>query len=131
MDEDTKQLEESKEPPLRSQAVVREGHDPVPADGGHAAQLLYVRSVVSEKSPWDLGNYQEDGRVFPHHSTFDQFFDDQKFEAYRRLGTCAARNAMEMAGSTGATDDNGAHLVQPRTYSATGKLKLELEPDEV
>jgi hypothetical protein len=58
--------------------------------------LIYVRSVVSQASPWDLQEYQVVDGVFPHHSTFDQFFDDQKFEAYRRLGMCAAQSAIEL-----------------------------------
>jgi hypothetical protein len=58
--------------------------------------LIYVRSALSESSPWDLQEYQVVDGVFPHHSTFDQFFDDQKFEAYRRLGMCAAQSAMDL-----------------------------------
>ena len=59
--------------------------------------LIYVRSSVSDASPWDLREYQTVDGIFPHHSTFDQFFDDQKFEAYRRLGMCAAASAFTLA----------------------------------
>jgi hypothetical protein len=59
--------------------------------------LIYVRSSVSDASPWDLREYQVVDGLFPHHSTFDQFFDDQKFEAYRRLGLCAAASAYALA----------------------------------
>jgi hypothetical protein len=68
--------------------------------------LIYVRSTVSDSSPWDLREYQVVDGIFPHHSTFDQFFDDQKFEAYRRLGLCAAASAYALAHepvATGAT----------------------------
>ncbi len=56
--------------------------------------LYYVRSVIAENSAWDLRQYREEDLVFPNHSTIDQFFDDQKFEAYRRLGACAAKAAL-------------------------------------
>ncbi len=59
--------------------------------------LIYVRSSVSDASPWDLREYQVVDGLFPHHSTLDQFFDDQKFEAYRRLGLCAAASAYALA----------------------------------
>jgi hypothetical protein len=108
MDDEAKHLAESKEPPLRSKAVCARGTIRYPG-AGEPGQLFYVRSVVTEDSPWDLANYQEDG-VFPHHSTFDQFFDDQKFEAYRRLGMWAATSALGMTAGRAAT--NGAATLQ-------------------
>jgi hypothetical protein len=82
--------------------------------------LVYVRSVVSDTSPWDLQEYQVVDGVFPHHSTFDQFFDDQRFEAYRRLGMCAAGSAMELqptaaikVGGRFVTQAPPVHIEQP------------------
>jgi hypothetical protein len=57
--------------------------------------LIYVRSVLAENSAWDLRLYRDEDMIFPNHSTLDQFFDDQKFEAYRRLGKCAATAALQ------------------------------------
>jgi hypothetical protein len=95
-------------------------------------RLFYVRSVVSDESPWDLRSFQLEDGIFPHDSTFDQFFTDQKFEAYRRLGTCAAEQALIMAKpSPPAKDDTvTALVVQAPKYTASGKLKLEFEPEE-
>jgi Patatin-like phospholipase len=95
-------------------------------------RLFYARSLVSDESPWDLRSFQLEDGIFPHDSTFDQFFTDQKFEAYRRLGTCAADQAMAMATAAVpvATDTTTAVIVQAPKYAATGKLKLEFEPDE-
>jgi hypothetical protein len=95
-------------------------------------RLFYVRSVVSDESPWDLRSFQLEDGIFPHDSTFDQFFTDQKFEAYRRLGTCAAEQAMIMAKLPVATKDETvtAVVVQAPKYTASGKLKLEFEPEE-
>jgi hypothetical protein len=68
-----------------------------PGQDAFEGKLFYVRSVVSEDAPWDLRNYRSEDGVFPNHSTLDQFFDDQRFEAYRRLGMCAARAALSPA----------------------------------
>jgi hypothetical protein len=82
-----------------------------PSTGGVRPEgtLVYVRSVVSDTSPWDLREYQVVDGIFPHHSTFDQFFTDQKFEAYRRLGMCAAQAAVELASQPLPP---GAHVTQ-------------------
>jgi hypothetical protein len=102
-----------------SKRVCAEGTITYP--GGQKGRLVYVRSVLSQSSAWDLQNYRLEDGLFPHHSTFDQFFDDQKFEAYRRLGMCAAENAL------GVTPEPGA-LVQQHGYTAVGKLTWE--PDQ-
>jgi hypothetical protein len=84
----------------RSGVVCATGTIRYPAAAGGArpeGTLVYVRSVVSDASPWDLQEYQVVDGIFPHHSTFDQFFTDQKFEAYRRLGACAAQAAVARA----------------------------------
>ena len=63
--------------------------------------------MISATSAWDLQNYRLEDGMFPHHSTFDQFFHDQKFEAYRRLGMCAAESALGVAP---APESDGAPL---------------------
>ena len=78
--------------------------------GRYEGTLYYVRSVVAENSAWDLLHYRDEDGVFPNHSTFDQFFDDQKFEAYRRLGMWAASSALGMAADGAVT--NGAARLQ-------------------
>lgn len=77
------------------------------ATGGRAVEglLIYCRSVVTEDAPWQVRSFQTDDPVFPHHSTMDQFFDDQKFEAYRRLGSyVAATAATEVKGRLAAAE---------------------------
>jgi hypothetical protein len=44
--------------------------------------------------PLDLRSYGAGNPQFPHDSTFDQFFTDEQWEAYRRLGECAAAAAV-------------------------------------
>ena len=45
--------------------------------------------------PFDVTAYHDADPTFPHHSTADQLYTDQKFEAYRALGWCAGGNAAE------------------------------------
>jgi hypothetical protein len=47
--------------------------------------------------------YHDDDPTFPHHSTADQLYTDQKFEAYRALGWCAGNHAAEMMDEPEAT----------------------------
>ena len=127
MKPEMKLLEESKNPPPRSKAVCAEGTIRYPGEET-AGRLFYARSLVAEDSPWDVTDYQEDG-VFPHHSTFDQFFTDQHFEAYRRLGSCAAERAVAL--EKGGAVNGAARVEGPQTEGETGKIVLELEPEEV
>jgi hypothetical protein len=57
--------------------------------------LVYVRSVVTKEAPYDVQAFRLRDKAFPHHSTFDQLYDDQKFEAYRELGAHNARMALK------------------------------------
>jgi len=59
--------------------------------------LVYARSVMTESVPFDVTAYHDADPVFPHHSTADQLYTDQKFEAYRALGWCAGEHAHDMA----------------------------------
>jgi hypothetical protein len=98
-----------------SEAVHAVGTIKYPGEDEPTGRLYYVRSVISSSSAWDLQNYRLEDGIFPHHSTFDQFFHDQKFEAYRRLGMCAAESALEVAPAPapadGAAPLRGAPLV--------------------
>jgi hypothetical protein len=58
-------------------------------------RLVYAPTVMTAGLPWDVHAFKQGDKTFPHHSTFDQLFTDQKFEAYRVLGQYAARSALE------------------------------------
>ncbi len=65
-------------------------------DGGQQARLVYARAVLTEHASWDLLAYKaHDGR-FPNHSTSQQMFTDEQFEAYRALGHAAGVRAIEL-----------------------------------
>jgi hypothetical protein len=66
--------------------------------------IVYAPTVMTPEVPWDVKAFRNEDPQFPHHSTLDQLFTDQKFEAYRVLGCCAATSAiaaMDEATGTG------------------------------
>ncbi len=52
----------------------------------HSGVLLYIKSSVDGKEPVDVQEYAMKNKTFPHQSTADQFFDEEQFESYRKLG---------------------------------------------
>ena len=62
---------------------------------GREGTLVYVRNTMTAEAAWDARAHQLDDPRFPHNSTIDQLYTDQKFEAYRVLGAGAARRAVE------------------------------------
>jgi hypothetical protein len=65
---------------------------------GHEGKLVYVRNALTEGVPWDVRAHHEADPRFPNNSTVDQLYTDQKFEAYRVLGSRAAKRATEAMG---------------------------------
>ena len=53
---------------------------------GQISALLILRPAVLGREPLDVLNYQIAHEDFPQQSTGDQFFDEDQWEAYRRLG---------------------------------------------
>jgi len=69
--------------------------------GEVVGRLIYAPTVLTHKVPWDVRAYKDADPVFPHHSTGDQLYTDQRFEAYRALGEHAGERARQ-AMSTGS-----------------------------
>jgi hypothetical protein len=115
-------VELTEDPETRlSKVVCAEGKILYPATPSRprvTGKLFYVRSVVSDETPWDLRSYQLEDGIFPHDSTFDQFLTDQKFEAYRRLGSCGAQAATLLAHPPRARKNGGVKVTQAQTYGA-------------
>jgi hypothetical protein len=63
---------------------------------GTPAVLVYARNVMTEKAPWDVRAHHREEPSFPHDSTADQIYTDQKFESYRALGAQAGARAVEL-----------------------------------
>ena len=70
---------------------------------GTPGVLMYARTVMTAAVPFDVTAYHEADPKFPHHSTADQLYTDQKFEAYRALGVSAGRHAAAMMVATPET----------------------------
>lgn len=62
---------------------------------GATGDLIYVKTAVIESAPADVLSYRQRDPVFPCHPTTDQLFEDEKFEAYRKLGEFSARRAID------------------------------------
>jgi rhodanese-related sulfurtransferase len=61
---------------------------------GVKGHLVYSRNVMSPGGPWDVRAHQLENPSFPHDSTVDQLYTDQKFESYRALGAEAGKRAV-------------------------------------
>lgn len=57
-------------------------------------RIVYAPTTMTEGLPIDVQAFRVHDKQFPRHSTLDQFFSDQKFEAYRVLGCHAAGAAI-------------------------------------
>ncbi len=53
---------------------------------GRVGVLGVAKLAVTDDAPWDVRAYKLKDPRFPYHSTMDQLYDDQRFEAYRSLG---------------------------------------------
>jgi rhodanese-related sulfurtransferase len=62
---------------------------------GMQGTIVYARNVISPGEPWDIRAHQLEDPRFPHDSTLDQLYTDQKFESYRALGAEAAAHAVQ------------------------------------
>jgi hypothetical protein len=63
--------------------------------------MLYLKlAMLGTESSYVL-DYRRENPLFPHQTTLDQFFDEAQFEAYRKLGQCAAENFLSEEFQTG------------------------------
>lgn len=64
-------------------------------DQDEEARLVYAKAVLTADSSWDLHAFKARDARFPHHSTSQQVFSDEQFEAYRSLGFQAGCRALD------------------------------------
>lgn len=48
--------------------------------------FLYIKTTLTGREPEDILNYKRQNSSFPDQTTLDQFFDEEQFESYRKLG---------------------------------------------
>ena len=53
---------------------------------GSIGYLVYLKASLSGDEPVDVQQYRDGHAAFPHESTADQFFAEDQFESYRKLG---------------------------------------------
>lgn len=63
---------------------------------GTKGTLVYARNVMTAGAPWDVRAHHVVDPSFPHNSTVDQLYTDQKFESYRALGAQAGSRALTL-----------------------------------
>jgi hypothetical protein len=84
--------------PLRIRKNGRSAEDCLVADiryeDGTAGKLLYARQLLTDDAPYDVLAHAGKDPNFPHDPIADQFFTDQRFEAYRAIGELAASHAL-------------------------------------
>ncbi|MGH2839892.1 MAG: patatin-like phospholipase family protein [Solirubrobacteraceae bacterium] len=85
--------------PATAKVAVTDGTITYPT--GETGRLVYARNVVAPGTPWDVQAHQRKDAAFPHDSTADQLYTDQKFEAYRVLGERAGMKALKVMDRVG------------------------------
>lgn len=68
--------------------------------GDDVGWLVYLKLSCTGAEPGYVVDYRRQNPDFPHQTTGDQLYDEAQFEAYRRLGECAAESLFrgELAG---------------------------------
>ena len=66
-------------------------------DNGSIGYLIYLKASVSGDEDPSVLQYRATHPSFPHESTADQFFSEDQFESYRRLGLHAVKHSFRGA----------------------------------
>ena len=85
--------------------------------------LLYMKTTLPGGCPVDVQAYAKAHVDFPHDPTANQFFDENQFESYRRLGETICRSALEFSEVSGERIDFDALFKALET-----KIPPKLEP---
>jgi hypothetical protein len=78
---------------------------------GSIGYLIYIKSSMTGDEDVGVAQYQAGHPTFPHETTADQFFSEDQFEAYRRLGNHITERAFR-----------GAENEPPQLYGIASKL---------
>jgi hypothetical protein len=65
---------------------------------GAIGRLHVVKLGITERTPSVLREYRRSDRRFPHHSTINQIYRAERFDAYRDLGWASTQEALESEG---------------------------------
>ncbi len=99
--------------------------------GGEPGVLVYVRTVVTPGAPYDIQAFRLRDPTFPHTSTVDQLYTDQRFESYRALGSHASGEARKLLGAEGAKRIADARAASnERLPSDSAATKAAVDPTD-
>ena len=90
----------------RSHCAVGTIHYEVIEKGATSGTLVYIKASLTGDETADVLSYQSRQADFPHQSTADQWYDESRFESYRKLG-CHAALATFGVGGLPSPDQNG------------------------
>jgi hypothetical protein len=64
--------------------------------------MIYLKPVITGAEPQYVLDYRYQNANFPHDGIFEQTYDEERFEAYRAVGECAAESLFrpEILGNT-------------------------------
>ena len=65
-----------------------------PGKNQFTGTLIYLKASMCGIQPVDVREYALKNKTFPHQSTGDQFFNEEQFESYRKLGYEIAQTAL-------------------------------------
>jgi len=74
---------------------------------GSLGTLIYLKASMTGREDSSVLQYKASHPAFPHESTSDQFYAEDQFESYRRLGQEVAQAAFEAATSEPAMTADG------------------------
>ena len=107
-----------------SQKPCAVGHDHY-ADGVPTGILIYLKASMTGGEDTSVPQYKASHPAFPHESTGDQFYREDQFESYRRLGQEVAQAAFELAASEPDVSTGESRLRRGRRVEADPAVPAE------
>jgi hypothetical protein len=82
---------------------------------GILGALIYIKASLLEEENTAVLQYHSEHPVFPHETTADQFFTEDQFESYRKLGYDCAKRTFRDAALKNIEDDELENFAQQLT----------------
>lgn len=96
----------------RTCCVIGDIHYPSNDPDEALGRLIYIKSAVTGKEPEDLLAYRRKNPSFPDQTTGDQFFDEDQFESYRKLGEATALEVFKQPLEGGCFSGEGVESIR-------------------
>jgi hypothetical protein len=89
---------------------------------GSSGTLTVVKLGITERTPPELREYRLTDRSFPYHSTLNQVYRAEVFDAYRALGWASTKEALLQAdGDDGKREDDDLPALSANSHIREGK----------